>query len=71
MMEKDDEKNKAIKLKISYKPEDIREILFFLEKVNINRRTLFPGLDGFATSLKLKSAISWLTPFIKTTKNKI
>ena len=27
------------------------EIIFYLQKMNINRSTLFPGLEGFAMSL--------------------
>ncbi len=64
MIDQEDEKNKIFKLVIKYTPGQIRKMINFMDKINISRRTLFPGLDGFAASLKLKSALAWLTPFI-------
>ena len=40
-------------------PSDVevrKEILFMLQRMNMNAATLFPGLDGFARSLKTLSA---------------
>jgi len=39
--------------KIQIKLEWLPDILLFLDKMNINTNTLFPGLDGFARSLRI------------------
>ena len=39
-------------------PEFRREILRSLHRMNINRAALFPGLDGFAQSLKIRLAFA-------------
>lgn len=39
--------------KILIKPSWISKILYYLDEMNINANTLFPGLDGFARSLKI------------------
>ena len=38
-----------------------KEILFYLQKMNINRATLFPGLEGFAESLRTLLAFPEVT----------
>ena len=45
-------KEKLIKYTIKADASIKREILYHLHRMNINRATLFPGLDGFAQSLK-------------------
>jgi hypothetical protein len=45
-------KEKLIKYTIKADASVKREILYHLHRMNINRATLFPGLDGFAQSLK-------------------
>jgi hypothetical protein len=42
-----------IKQKLSFNSTDLREVLYNLRKMNITAATLFPGIDGFATSLKM------------------
>jgi hypothetical protein len=49
---KDNIKNSVIKLVVSSKLK--REILMDLDKMNINRATLFPSLDGYSKSLKMR-----------------
>lgn len=41
----------------------LADILYFLDDMNINANTLFPGLDGFARSLKIHliSQLSWVS----------
>ncbi len=43
--------------KLIIKPEARLDVLKMLEKMNINSATLFPGLDGFAQSLRIKAEI--------------
>ncbi len=46
------DKHKLYKYIIKWDPEERRDILLNLHRMNINRATLFPGLGGFAQSLK-------------------
>jgi hypothetical protein len=46
--------NNLIKYAITGKAEERRNILRHLHRMNMNRATLFPGLDGFAQSLKTR-----------------
>jgi len=43
--------------KLVVNPELRLDVLAMLDKMNINRATLFPGLDGFAQSLRIKTEI--------------
>jgi hypothetical protein len=43
--------------KLVVKPEARLDVLEMLDKMNINRATLFPGLDGFAQSLRIKTEL--------------
>ena len=46
------DKRKLFKYIIKCEPEDRRDILLHLHRMNINKATLFPGLEGFTKSLK-------------------
>jgi hypothetical protein len=43
--------------KLVVKPEARLDVLKILNKMNINRATLFPGLDGFSVSLRINTEI--------------
>jgi hypothetical protein len=45
-------KHRIIKIQISLSKENLKEVRYQLLRMNINNATLFPGLDGFARSLR-------------------
>jgi hypothetical protein len=51
-----DAKTNFIKVTVRFDPGAKREILLHLQNMNMNSATLFPGLDGFARSLKTQMA---------------
>lgn len=46
-----------IKQKLSLKPPALKEVLYHLRKMNITAATLFPGIDGFAASMRMLMTI--------------
>ena len=47
-----DGKRRVLKLKLIFSPRALTEVRRGLNRMNINSETLFPGLDGYARSLK-------------------
>jgi hypothetical protein len=43
--------------KLVVEPEARLDVLEMLDRMNVNRATLFPGLDGFSESLRIKTEI--------------
>ncbi len=52
-----DKKENVIKLAIKFSKQEYKKALEKLHRMNINHESLFPGLDGFAKSLKSKLPI--------------
>ncbi len=46
-----------IKQKLMFGPDELKEVLLNLRKMNITAGTLFPGIDGFASSLRMLMTI--------------
>jgi len=51
-MDKWDDKNSIVKIKLKFKSEEHRSALKNLYRMNITEEALFPGLDGFSRSIK-------------------
>jgi hypothetical protein len=43
---------RIVKIMISLKKDELQEVRYKLTRMNINNATLFPGIDGFARSLR-------------------
>jgi len=45
-------KKRVIKIRIHLDPGNLKRVQYGLMRMNINSATLFPGIDGFARSLR-------------------